>query len=118
MNDNIDGITLQRVGLALDGALLRHQAIAANIANASTPGHRPLDIAFDSRLETIRADRGHPSPELPATPRIVARPGDSAVQIDREMALMAANSLQYQALSTGLSRYLSIMASAASDGRH
>src|SRR5258708_19530765 len=49
-----EGVTAKLVGLALDAAVARHAAIAANIANVDTEGYRPLTARFDQLVEELR----------------------------------------------------------------
>ena len=39
------------VGRALDGLTMRHKAIAANLANESTPGFKRFEVAFEDQLD-------------------------------------------------------------------
>src|SRR5260370_35663503 len=49
-----EGVAVKLVGLALDAAVARHAAIAANIANVDTEGYRPLTARFDQLVEELR----------------------------------------------------------------
>lgn len=124
--ESLEAITRTAVSLALDAASLRHQAIAANIANAGAVDRQPLRLDFESQLDDIRrdlAERGSVSPAALAAvqPRLVpALDADGqplSIRLDREMADMSANAVQYQALLRGLSRHFAVLYSAASDGR-
>lgn len=123
------GVTSQLLGLALDGALSRQAAIATNIANAETPGYRPLAARFDDLVQQVRDLAGDRSLDsdtrqligtlrqsLAAEP-LMADPAASAVQLDMQMASLAKNSLQYQALLTAQSRLLAMDQLVVGDGR-
>jgi len=99
----------------LDAAVLRHEAIATNVANAETPGFRRLDIAPDfavqlkSRLaggkfsETVQSLR----PQLmeDQTARAM-RPDGNTVEIERELLTMNRNSVEYEYLTEIISSNL------------
>ena len=122
----IESLTTLALGRALDAAALRHQAIAANIANHAVEGYVPLTVSFGRELAQARLDQSGPGrldeaalagmrPYL--TPVVGADGRAAPVKLDAEMASMAQNAVQYQALVRGLSRHLSILATAAGDGR-
>lgn len=126
MNQQLEAITTAALSLGLEAASRRHQAIAANIANAGTEGYTPVRLAFESHLAEARQalrDKGSIDPFALAGVRMELEPvldaeGQPAkVQVDMEMAEMARNAIQYQALTQGLSRHLSILAAAAADGK-
>ena len=123
------GVTSRLLGLALDGALSQQAAIATNIANAQTPGYQPLAARFDDLVRQLRdrvTDRsldadtglliGTLRQSLDAQP-LTADPTAATVQIDMQMADLAKNSLQYQALLTAQSRLLAIDQLVVGDGR-
>jgi flagellar basal-body rod protein FlgB len=128
MTQGIEGITTAALALALDAASLRQQAIAANIANAGTDGYQPVAVDFESQLDAARrelADGRTLSAESLAgvAPRLVADPAVSAtglpaqVSLDLEMAKLAQNGVQYQALAAALGKQFSLMALAVNDGK-
>jgi flagellar basal-body rod protein FlgB len=121
-----EAVTTAALSLALEAATRRHQAIAANIANANTEGYAAVKLSFEKHLAEARntlRDRGGIDPAALAGVRMELEPvldaqGDPApVRLDTEMADMAANAVHYQALVQGLSRHMSILAIAAGDGR-
>ncbi|WP_050465670.1 flagellar basal body rod protein FlgB [Herbaspirillum autotrophicum] len=126
MLQGIEAVTTQALGLALDAASLRQQVIAANIANANTIGYLPQHLSFGGQMEQVQAeirDAGSLSAgSLTALRPTLALSLDSQglpakVRLDEEMAAMAQNTVQYQALIKGLNRHFSILATAASDGK-
>ena len=99
----------------LDAAVLRHEAVATNIANAETPGFRRLDIApdfgvqlkarmaagdFAQSAETIRPQLAEDS-----TARSV-RPDGNSVEIERELLTMNRNAVEYDYLTEVVSNNL------------
>lgn len=126
MNQPLEAITTAALSIGLEVASRRHQAIAANIANAGTEGYTPVRISFEAHLDEARQvlrDKGSVDAFALAGVRMEIEPALDAegrpaqVQIDVEMAEMARNAVQYQALTQGLSRHLSILAAAAADGK-
>ena len=126
MNQPLEAITTAALSIGLEVASRRHQAIAANIANAGTEGYTPVRISFEAHLDEARQvlrDKGSVDAFALAGVRTEIEPALDAegrpaqVQIDVEMAEMARNAVQYQALTQGLSRHLSILAAAAADGK-
>jgi flagellar basal-body rod protein FlgB len=97
----------------LDAASLRQEAIAANIANADTPGYRRLDLAPDF-AEQLKARVT--SGELARTgetlqPRLAedvhartVRPDGNTVEIEHELLAMNRNAVEYQYLTEVVSR--------------
>ena len=122
----IESITSAAVAMALDAASLRQQAIASNIANHATEGYVPLKLDFDAQMKEARRTletSGHldaaalQSVRLELTPALDANGQPVKVERDTEMASLARNAVQYQALVRGLSRHFSILSSAANDGK-
>jgi flagellar basal-body rod protein FlgB len=96
----------------LDAAALRHEAIAANIANAETPGYRRLDINpdFATQLKSSLDSQGLSSPAH-VQPRLVedtaartVRPDGNTVEIERELLAMNRNAVEYEFLADVVSR--------------
>ena len=114
---------------SLDYHLSRHSLLASNIANAETPGYRPLDLSFDaylSRAGELRAT--HPNHQAPAEANrfktslfddSTGSPGNdgNTVSMEREMAKLSANSVRYKATAEMLGRRLALLKYAASDGQ-
>src|SRR5689334_12268405 len=103
---------------ALDGAALRQAVHTANLANASVEGFRRLDVSFDTELERARAalDAGTPpEPDALTAPEIVQT--QESVRLDREMALMAKDAVQYQALLGAFDRSIGLLRMAVREGR-
>lgn len=125
MTHSIEAITQSALALALDASALRQQASASNIANANTIGYVPQRVSFEDQLIDARQSLER-SGRIDSSALVQVRPHldavDSAgteaqVQLDVEVAEMARNAVQYQALIKGLSRHFSILSMAAGDGR-
>lgn len=125
MTHSIEALTRTALALALDASALRQQVSAANIANVNTVGYVPQRVSFedqlvDARQSLERFGRLDSNALVQVRPRIDTVDGASTeapVQLDVEVAEMARNAIQYQALVKGLSRHFSILSMAAGDGR-
>ncbi len=126
MTEGIEAVTTTMLGLALDAASLRQQMTAANIANAETAGYVPMKVSFEAQMADIQRSRGNAgqldSALLDAMQPRVEPAFDAAglptkVMLDVEVANMAQNAVQYQALVKGLAKHYSILSIAVSDGK-
>ena len=128
MTEGIERVTTAALSLALDAATMRQQAIAANIANADVPGYQPVTVDFESQLDTAqrvldeggRIDMnmlGDVSPRL--VNELQLQPSDLSprVTLDMQMAQLAQNGVQYQALTTALNKQFALMSLAINDGK-
>ena len=109
---------LQSLGLTMDEAALRQQAISTNIANVNTPGYQRMDVsstfeqAYTSSLKSL--SEGGTAEDMPdatitkATVQGPARPDGNTVQLEQEMLGLAQNGARYefagQMLATEFSR--------------
>ncbi len=121
MNTALAGITGSVVEYALDGLSLRHAALASNIANAGSIGHRPARVRFEeylaSQMAGLSSQEGAASLSPPTVHfELPQRDGDRS-SLDTEIVAINQNTLQYQALLRGLSKHTGIIASAISEGK-
>lgn len=128
MTQGIEAVTAAALGLALDAASLRQQAIAANIANANSSDYVPLGVDFEAQLEDARrglASRGRMemsdlagvSPRLAVASQTGPLGLSPKVMLDVEVSRLAQNAVHYQALVKGLSRHYAILSIAVNDGK-
>lgn len=114
---HLGGLTAAAVGYALDGLSMRHEAIATNIANANSQGYRPREVSFEQHLADF-IQTGNPTA---TAPQISMQPASTALMLQNsvEMQTVALNQnvLQYQALVTGLGKYMSMVSMAVSEGK-
>jgi flagellar basal-body rod protein FlgB len=92
----------------LDAAALRQNAIAANIANAETPGYHRVDVSssFAAQLKATvenggglkTADSLQPSISEDTQARAV-RPDGNNVEIEHELLAMNRNAVEYEYLT-------------------
>ncbi len=99
----------------LDAAALRHEAIAANIANSETPGFRRLDVAPDFAVQLkarlaagdLARTAGLLRPVLAEDPTARSiRPDGNTVEIERELLAMNRNAVAYEFLTDVVSNNL------------
>jgi flagellar basal-body rod protein FlgB len=92
----------------MDATVLRQQAIAANIANAETPGYRRLDIApdFATRLKSQFGTGGSLLQDPALRPRLAedttassVRPDGNTVEVERELFALNHNAVEHEFLS-------------------
>lgn len=90
---------------ALDGLSARAEAIAENIANASTPGYRPLRVTFETALAQA-ATEGEAAVEAvePRLQRVSGSGSGTGLRLDMELAAAASNATRYAALVEVLNR--------------
>lgn len=112
----------------LDGTSLRQRVLADNIANVDTPNFKRSDVDFENVLQTALKlqDVGHielkrtSSKHLPGTAAFAGnfviqdqsttfRNDGNNVDIEQEMARLAQNTLEYNALTTSLTSHLQML---------
>jgi len=89
---------------AISGASTRQEALAANIANADTPGYKRVDVDFHGALAAAMgsSDRRSSLERTSFSPTVdksvgAMRADGSTVDMDAEQAKLAANALDQQA---------------------
>lgn len=97
----------------LDASVLRQSAIAANVANAETPGYRRLDLApdFASELRARVSAGADPAALRELSPKLsedlharAVRPDGNSVEIEEELLAMNRNAVEYDFLTELVSR--------------
>lgn len=99
---NID-LTIQSIRTAMDAAIMRQTAIAANIAHAGTPGYKTIAVNFEQQLKV----QTEPVDCMDIKPHYETL--DKPVALDEQMALNVQNETHFRALVKGLNHHLSIM---------
>jgi flagellar basal-body rod protein FlgB len=123
----IESLTTSILSTALDAASLRQQVIAANIANASRSDYVAQRASFEATFDGLASTSFSPASDRPSArsvdlhmrvqPDIASDGTRRPVQLDVEVAALTQNTVHYEALIKGLSKYMSVMASAVSDGK-
>jgi len=134
---------LTHIGQSLDVRLVEHNVLAGNIANADTPGYRPKELVFS---QAMQAAQSSVSPEKMTATQAqhmdvngsLAGAGSGAmeaanglvhegagitpsidgngVDVDRTMAGLAENALQYSAGAKAAQKKLGILRYVVSEG--
>jgi len=123
------------VGKVMDMELKRQNVIMGNIANVHTPKYKPRELTFEKELQAAlgldmtgrvsRTDRQHmpttfnpesfgPEWEKAFKPRVIH--GEDRVNIDKEVAKMAKNSLHYNALAQFMKAHFEGIRTVITDG--
>jgi flagellar basal-body rod protein FlgB len=105
----VDPISAVLINKALDGLSMRSQASAQNIANANSPGYRPVRVVFEEALRA--ASRSGANAIEQVAPALELAPGQAAadgVRLDMELATASETAMRYTALIDLLSRQLQI----------
>ena len=106
----------------MDLTLHRQNLISSNISNLETPGFIPSDLDFSAALSEAMAAGEASGAGAPTAPEGELRPDKAAsangnlVDLDMQMARMAQNSIFYGAQTRAVSRKLSMLKYAASEG--
>lgn len=115
--------TLQSLKLSLDASSMRHQAIASNIANVSTPQYKRIDLSqdFQNTLQNAlkRIDKGENAKPvygpnvIQKDPSVLQERADgNNVNIDTEMLEMIKNQSLFEFSSTLAARRYNSMKAA------
>ena len=117
--------TIEALNRSLDLHMQRHAVIADNIANAETPGFKAKRVDFeDSLARAIEAgEQGLAGRDIAAVQPIVSEETNSelgqdlnTVDMDREMAAMTKNEVQYNAATQVISKKFSLLRYAITEG--
>jgi flagellar basal-body rod protein FlgB len=101
--------TLER---ALSVRADRHTVLAGDLANADTNGFVPVDIDFEAAMTQEGAAVAKESEALKAPPGL----DGNQVDVDKTMAALSENGIQYAAAARAASKKLAILRYVASDG--
>lgn len=123
---NIYGNVFDALHQNMDLRLQREGLIHANIANAETPGYRPVDLDFQDQLNSLLKTEdqnvsvtsgnhlGAEPSSQPINGEVVEQAGEvsadgNAVDIERQMAELASNSFNYKASARMVTKKLALI---------
>jgi len=120
--------SVERLRTGLDYHLQRHNVLVSNLAQAETPGYRPVDLArtdFEGTLSVAvaKTEAGHIAPaggngfQVVEDPTAKAGADGNAVDVDREAVKISTNQMRYDMLAQLASSELATLEWAATDGR-
>ena len=112
-----NSLNYQIAARLLDGAVIRHEAIATNIANAETPGFRRIDLSPDfartlraqiaTGKSTAVAELRTLRPTLAEDPHARSERADgNNVEIESELMAMSRNHVNHEFLTEMLTRHI------------
>ena len=122
----LSDLTTVTLTKSLDVAGLRHRVIANNIANVETPGFIRSDVSFEGKLRQALESANEESaqryvqdirPEVQEDVTSPIGPNGSNVSIDKEMADLTENTLQYEALTRLLNMKLAMLTMVITEGK-
>jgi flagellar basal-body rod protein FlgB len=103
---------------ALDGLAMRATVTAHNIANANSPGYRPLTVTFEDALRNAaRQGVGQVDSVRPRVVPAFDSAGRPEMRLDLELATASSTAGRYTTLSELLNRQLQLRALAVSGTR-
>jgi flagellar basal-body rod protein FlgB len=97
----------------LDLLSTRQKLVAANIANADTPGYKAQDIDFQFEFMTLAKGQ---QPQTVAAQGLKETPDGNNVDIDREARMLAENAMRFNVASTLLRGQLKTIQEAIQSG--
>ena len=92
----------------------RQQLVAANVANADTPGYKTKDIDFQFEFASLMAGQ---SPKVIEAPNLPAKNDGNNVVMERESRLLAENALRFNLASNLLRGQIRNLRSAIQEGK-
>jgi len=134
---------LTHIGQSLDVRLVEHNVLAGNLANADTPGYRPKELVFSQAMQAASSSvspehmTGTQAGHMAANGTPAGGGGGAAdiasglvhegsgitpsidgngVDVDRTMAGLAENALQYSASAKAAQKKLGILRYVVSEG--
>lgn len=118
---------ISAVSSAMRFRVSRQGVLAANVANADTPGYQRADLVFDDALARVDVARTDPR-HLQVVPeggegvrrvieRRAARPDGNSVNLDRELIVLSRNAGAFSEQAEVLSRLMMLRQVAVSGGR-
>jgi flagellar basal-body rod protein FlgB len=99
----------------LDLLAARQKLVAANIANADTPGYRTRDLDFQFEFESL-APGAAPNVINPAG--LAVKNDGNDVSLDREARLLAENAMRFNLAASLLKGQIQMVRKAIEEGRN
>jgi len=119
--------TVETISKSLDLHLLRHSVISDNIANAETPQFKARKVEFENELQQAveATETGALGPSIESVQaKIVQDPKNemgqdlNTVDMDREMAALTKNDIQYSAGTQLINKKFLFLKYAIGEGRN
>lgn len=108
----------QHIESYMDLLSARQKLVAANIANADTPGYRTRDLDFQSEFQraTLQGAASTPPSALEVAGLKTKNDGNN-VSVDREARLLSENALRFHVATELMRSELRMMHSAVTEGK-
>jgi flagellar basal-body rod protein FlgB len=100
----------------LDVLSVRQNLVAANIANADTPGYKTKDVDFQSTLESLLDGRDRPAGV--EVQGLKPNNDGNNVNLDREARLLAENAMRFSLASNLLRSQIRTVKEAIQEGKN
>jgi flagellar basal-body rod protein FlgB len=112
MENSVTAVLLRK---ALDGLSARQMFTAQNIANAGTPGYRPVALHFEAALKAA-APHGAGAINAAAFETSVSNAPAGEMRLDLELARASQTAMRYGALVEMLGRHMTLKHAALKEG--
>jgi len=114
----LDRIT-QHIECYMDLLSARQKLVAANIANADTPGYKTRDLDFQSEFQRAALPGTDAAPPSAVeVPGLKVKNDGNNVSVDREARLLAENALRFHMASELMRSELRMLHSAVTEGKN
>lgn len=114
----MDPVSAILITKALDGLYARSQATAQNVANANSPGFRPVRVNFEEALRAAARQGPAALRSVDATVgQVPSGAAEGEMRLDLELATASETGLRYAALLDLLGRQLQISRTAIRGGQ-
>jgi flagellar basal-body rod protein FlgB len=113
----LDGVS-KRIESYMDVLSARQRQVAANVANADTPGYHTRDLDFQSELQRHMQGSSSPQPVMHEVAGLPVRNDGNNVSLDREARLLAENALRFNIASNLLRSQIRMVKSAIEEGKN
>lgn len=118
MLDRILGSHQENLRRAMDRTTQRFGLLAGNLANVNVPGYKRRDVEFGIVLDRAKNPLSSPDPtEQEQVDKGEIRVDGSSVDLEKEVANIAATELRFQMLSEMTSRHFSGLKNVIREGR-
>jgi flagellar basal-body rod protein FlgB len=109
----------QHIERYMDLLSARQRLVAANVANADTPGYKTRDLDFQSEFQraTLQST-GTAPPSAVEVPGLKIKNDGNNVSVDREARLLAENALRFHMASELMRSELRMVRLAVTEGKN
>lgn len=109
---------LDKLGSALNASEKSHRVVSQNIANVNTPGYKTKRLEFEQLIQQLQSSDSKNSAQEPLPVKdlagLVDRVDGNNVNLEKEVAELKKNALEFQAFSHLLASRVSTMRRAIS----